>query len=57
MNMMTCAKDTILILKVIVTSLPSLFDRLQTACYYWILLKVTCEGEVSYQYQLVYLLY
>ena len=23
----------------------------------WILLKVTCEGEMSYQYQLVYLLY
>ena len=31
-NMMTQAKDTMLISKVIVTTLPSLFDRLQTVC-------------------------
>ena len=32
-NMTTHAKDTMLISKVLVTSLPSLFDRLQTACF------------------------
>ena len=31
--MTTHAKDTMLISKVIVTSLPSLFDRLQIACF------------------------
>ena len=30
---MTHTKDTILILKVIVTSLPSLFNRIQIACF------------------------
>ena len=32
-NMTTHAKDTMLISKVIVTSLPSLFDHLQIACF------------------------
>ena len=31
-NMITHAKDTMLISKVIVTTLPSFFDRLQTVC-------------------------
>ena len=31
-NMMTHAKDTMLISKLIVTTLPSLFDCLQTVC-------------------------
>ena len=52
-NMTTHAKDTILISKVTVTSLPSLFDRLQTACFidlqeFQIKLRKTCFLYLRY---------